>query len=61
MKGVDYLYDQNGKPKAVLIDLKRNSRLWEDIFDILVARERMKEPRIPFDKVKSTKKSGKKA
>ena len=59
MKGVEYFYDENGKPKAVMIDLKKNAKLWEDIHDILV-RERLKEPRIPFDRVKSTRKNGKK-
>jgi len=46
MKGVKYLYDDKGTPEAVLIDLKKNRRLWEDIRDILVARQRRKEPRI---------------
>ena len=51
MKGVQYLYDEKGNPKAVLIDLRKNFKLWEDIQDILVARERLKEPRIPFERV----------
>jgi hypothetical protein len=46
MKGVKYLYDAKGSPEAVVIDLKRNRRLWEDIQDILVARQRRKEPRV---------------
>ena len=52
MKGVQYLFDDKGEPTAVLIDLKKNSRLWEDIVDILEARKREKERPVPLDKVK---------
>jgi hypothetical protein len=31
MKGVQYFFDEDGEPKAVLIDLKKNAALWEDI------------------------------
>lgn len=51
MKGVSYLYDGKGSPQAVLIDLKINRRLWEDIQDILVARQRRKEPRVSAQQV----------
>ena len=51
MKGVKYLYDKKGAPQAVLIDLKKNRRLWEDIQDILVARQRRKEPRVSAEEV----------
>lgn len=60
MKGVQYFYDKNGEPLAVMIDLKKNRRLWEDIQDILVARERRNEPTIPWEKVKENlRKAGK--
>ena len=51
MKGVKYLYDAKGSPEAVVIDLKTNRRLWEDIQDILVARQRRKEPRVSAQQV----------
>ncbi|MCR4341450.1 MAG: hypothetical protein NUW01_16355 [Gemmatimonadaceae bacterium] len=44
MRGVKYLYNSNGKRTAVLIDLERNSALWEDLLDVAVARTREKEP-----------------
>ncbi len=53
MKGVQYFFDEQGEPKAVLIDLKRNPELWEDIVDILEARKREHEVPIPFEKVKA--------
>ena len=51
MKGVKYLYDKKGTPQAVLIDLKKNRRLWEDFQDIIVARQRRKEPRVSVEDV----------
>ncbi|MDP9176181.1 MAG: hypothetical protein M3O61_00720 [Gemmatimonadota bacterium] len=44
MRGVRYLYNSKGKKTAVLIDLERNSALWEDLLDVAVARLREKEP-----------------
>lgn len=44
MRGVKYLYNSKGKRTAVLIDLERNSSLWEDLLDVAVARTRKKEP-----------------
>jgi hypothetical protein len=51
MKGVQYLVDDKGKQQAVVIDLKKNRRLWEDIQDILIARQRRKEPRVSAEEV----------
>jgi hypothetical protein len=45
MKGVSYVMDDKGEPQAVLIDLAKHRRLWEDFEDILVSRARRKEPR----------------
>jgi hypothetical protein len=60
MKGVQYFFDEKGKPQAVLIDLRKHGTLWEDFQDLLVARERRKEPRIPLAEVeKNLRKAGK--
>ena len=45
MKGVNFLFDERGERKAVLIDLKKNRALWEDFYDSVVVREREDEPR----------------
>jgi hypothetical protein len=45
MKGVSYLVDRNGERTGVLIDLKKNTRLWEDLCDAALARRRAREPR----------------
>lgn len=52
MKGVDFVVDEDGEKKAVLIDLKRHSTLWEDFYDTLLARQRAKEPRETLDEVR---------
>jgi len=44
VRGVKYLYNANGKRTAVLIDLERNAALWEDLFDVALARSRADEP-----------------
>jgi hypothetical protein len=53
MKGIQYLVDSKGVPKAVVIDLRKHRRLWEDFQDLLVARERRDEPRERFETVKA--------
>lgn len=45
MKGVNFVFDERGQRKAVLIDLKKNKALWEDFYDSVIARERANEPR----------------
>ena len=45
MKGVEFLVDEQGEKKAVLIDLRQHRVLWEDFYDTLKAIERKKEPR----------------
>ena len=53
MKGVEYFFDDRGQPKAVLIDLKKNRKLWEDFQDIAVAHGRRSEPRMPLERVEA--------
>jgi hypothetical protein len=60
MKGVQYLFDKKGKPQAVLIDLKRNRRLWEDFQDLMIARQRLHEPRESLEEVTATLKKERK-
>lgn len=52
MKGIQFVVDDHGKKKAVLIDLQTNKDLWEDIYDSLVAAQRVKEPRETLEEVK---------
>jgi len=45
LRGIDFVLDSSGRKKAVLIDLRRHSEVWEDVFDSLVAEQRRNEPR----------------
>ena len=52
MKGIDFVVDEAGERKAVVIDLSEHGDLWEDFFDTLVAQERQDEPRETLAEVK---------
>jgi hypothetical protein len=52
LKGIQFLFDAEGKETAVLINLRHNRRLWEDIYDVMVADSRTDEPRVAWEDVK---------
>ena len=52
MKGVEFVIDEDGNKKAVLIDLKRYRGLWEDFYDTLCTKERERDPRESLEEVK---------
>ena len=52
MRGVQFLVDDDGEKTAVLIDLKKNAELWEDFYDVAVAKSRAKEPRESLEDVR---------
>ena len=45
MPGIEFLRDRKGRRKAVLIDLRKHRRLWEDLYDGYLAHSRRSEPR----------------
>ena len=52
MKGVEFVVDEKGNRKAVVLDLKSHRVVWEDFCDVLRAKEREDEPRESLDSVK---------
>lgn len=50
--GVQFLVDDDGKKRSVLIDLDLHGDLWEDIYDSYVARSRKDEPHEDWEEVK---------
>jgi hypothetical protein len=52
MRGVKYLYNASGKRTGVLIDLERNRALWEDLFDVALARSRAGEGTVAWTTVR---------
>ncbi|MBI2526392.1 MAG: hypothetical protein HYV93_10445 [Candidatus Rokubacteria bacterium] len=52
MKGVQFVVDESGRTTGVVIDLRKNRDLWEDLFDRALARRRQGEPREALERVK---------
>ncbi len=53
MSGIEFVVDDKGTKKAVVIDLKKYGDIWEDFYDTLVARQRAHEPRESLGAVKA--------
>ncbi len=45
MKGVKFVVDETGEKTAVVIELAEHRELWEDFYDVCLARERAADPR----------------
>jgi mRNA interferase RelE/StbE len=45
MSGIQFVVDDKGAKKAVVIDLKKFGDVWEDFYDTLIAEGRVNEPR----------------
>lgn len=52
MKGVSYLVDDDGNRTAVILDLRKHRRLWEDVYDRLLVESRRREPRESVERVR---------
>ena len=52
VKGVQFVSGPAGKKTVVVLDLGRHRRVWEDIYDTIVAESRKDEPRVSWTGVK---------
>jgi hypothetical protein len=52
-KGIQFVVDANGAKSAVVIDLRRHRKVWEDFYDLLIARSRQTEPRLSWAAVRT--------
>ena len=52
LKGIQFVVDEQGKRKAVQIDVKMYGDLWEDFYDMIIALERESEPCETLEEVK---------
>jgi len=52
MPGVEFLVNDHGQRRAVLIDLKRHAALWEDLYHAYLVHARRREPRESLAQVK---------
>jgi len=53
MKGLQFVIDETGKKKAVVIDLAEWGELWEDIYDVQVSQSRKDEPMVDWEDLKA--------
>ena len=53
MTGIDYVVDEQGRQKAVVIDLAQHGDLWEDFYDALLVEQRKDEPRESLEEVEA--------
>jgi hypothetical protein len=53
MNEIDYITDEKGDKKAIIVSFAKYGALAEDIEDILVAHSRKNEPRSSFEEVKA--------
>ena len=53
MKVIQFVVDDTGKKKAVIIDLEEWGELWEDIYDILISEYRRGEPSVPWEELRA--------
>jgi len=60
VKGVQFVVDEKGETRAVLIDLKKHADLWEDFYDTALAHSREDEPRETLEAVKKRLRSSRK-
>ncbi len=52
MRDIQFVVDEKGRKRAVVIDLTKYGALWEDFYDTLIARQRAGEPRESLAAVK---------
>ena len=52
LRGIQFVTNSAGEKTAVMLDLKIYGELWEDIYDVLLAKERENEPRESLEDVK---------
>ena len=48
MKGIEYITDEKGDRKSIIIDLKKWGDLIEDLIDAIEAKERVGEESVPY-------------
>jgi hypothetical protein len=53
MKGIQFVIDEAGNKKAVLIDLSEWGEVWEDIYDVMISLSRKGEPVIDWEELKA--------
>ena len=58
MKGIQFVVDDTGEKRAVLIDLSEWGEVWEDIYDTLISLSRKDESTVSWKELKAEMESG---
>ncbi|MCK5719370.1 MAG: hypothetical protein KAH84_05390 [Thiomargarita sp.] len=53
MQGINFIVNDQQKQIAVVIDLEKYGKLWEDFYDNMLAKQRKDEPRESLDDFKA--------
>ena len=53
MKGIQFVVDDTGEKRAVLIDLSEWGEVWEDIYDTLISLSRKDESTVSWKELKA--------
>ncbi|MEM9540106.1 MAG: hypothetical protein AAGA60_11485 [Cyanobacteria bacterium P01_E01_bin.42] len=53
MKGIQFVVDETGAKKAVLINLEEWGELWEDFYDLLISQSRQEESEVSWEVLKA--------
>ena len=48
MEGIEYIIDEKGERKSIVIDLKKWGELVEDLLDAIEVKQRIEEESIPY-------------
>jgi hypothetical protein len=52
LKGIQFIVNDQGKKKSVILDLNKWGEYWEDFYDVLVSDSRRKESIISWEKIR---------
>ena len=52
MQGIQYIVDDKGEQKVVVIDLSIRGDLWEDFYDLIVSKSRERETVVSWEELK---------
>ena len=52
----EFIYDENGKKKAVILPIRKYERLMEDLDDLKTIEKRRNEKSVPFNEIKKRRK-----
>lgn len=52
LEGIQFVTNESGEKTAVLLDLNQYGEIWEDIYNIILTRERENEPRESLEEVR---------